>query len=101
MSLRALLPVLGGVVVLLAGCAAPSTTPAFDARFGEAVRLNVAQQPADPDASRRNTQLQPANGKAMAGSFKRFSESHGYSTRDVIIPREGVVDATSGRVSEK
>ncbi len=60
------------------GCAAGgiSASPNYDARFGAATRVTLAQQTADTAAGQRNGQkVPPADGKAVRESVDRFVDS--------------------------
>lgn len=69
---------LAGVIalgsVMLAGCA--STSPSFDARFGDSVRSLQAQQTLDPTAPARNgTQGVRSDGRSAAEANVRYVDS--------------------------
>lgn len=54
------------------GC---STTPNWDARFGEPVRIIAAQQVLDPDASRNADPVNGIDGKAAHGAMGEYAKS--------------------------
>ena len=67
--------VLCGAATLAAGCA--STSPEWDRRFGDAVRVLNAQQTLDPAAARRNMgTLTRADGRIVNGSVDQYVESY-------------------------
>ena len=60
----------------LGGCAA-TTTPAWDARFGDAVRMLQAGQLIAPDAPTRHGQtVPPVDGRSVGEAMHRFHESY-------------------------
>lgn len=72
MKTTAFLSVLA-VLAPLAGCA--STTPYWDARFGEAVRSTTAQQIISPEASYSYDPVTGIDGKAAAGAMGEYGKS--------------------------
>lgn len=54
------------------GC---STTPNWDARFGDPVRVIAAQQIIDPDASRNADPVKGIDGKAAQGTMGEYQKS--------------------------
>lgn len=62
------------VVVMLSGCAA-TTTPATDARLGEAMTMLKAQQTMNPDASRNTDPVTGLDGKAAKGALDNYRDS--------------------------
>ncbi len=58
---------------LLAGCA--HTTPDWDARFGDATRIALARQVADPQAARGGAAVAGMDGKAARGAYERYQKS--------------------------
>lgn len=60
-------------VILLAGCA--STTPAWDAVFGDTVRAAAAQQTLNPDASRNTDPVAGVDGRAAREAINRYQKS--------------------------
>lgn len=72
---------LGVVAALLAlaGCAA--TTPAWDARFGDAVRQARAQQLVDPAAGGRPPRPEGLDGKAAAATQRDYADYFDYVER--------------------
>lgn len=58
----------------LAGCA--STTPYWDAHFGDAARSVAAQQVIDPDASLNPDPAAGIDGKAAAGAMGEYQKSY-------------------------
>lgn len=62
-------------LLALGGCAA--TSPNWDARFGDGVRVLKAQQLIDPQAPERNAQMtQPAAGRTASEGMQRHVESY-------------------------
>lgn len=59
---------------LLAACATP-TTPALDARFGDAVRAARERQTVDPAAGARADPVSGIDGKAAVHAQDRYHES--------------------------
>lgn len=57
----------------LVGCS--STTPYWDARFGEAVRTTTAQQIINPEASLNADPVTGVDGKAAAGAMGEYGKS--------------------------
>lgn len=66
---------LGGTLLIvgLAGCM--STSPAWDARFGEAARMAAAQQLINPDASRNADPVAGMDGKAAQAAIGEYGKS--------------------------
>lgn len=63
------------LLALLGGCAA--TSPNWDARFGDGVRVLKAQQLIDPQAPERNAQaMQPADGRTVREGMQRHVETY-------------------------
>lgn len=81
MTTSLLRPALVGITAALAawltGCAAPSSSPQQDARFGEAAHRLFTQQRLNPDASRQNeaTAL-GADGRTVRASGERLLETY-------------------------
>ena len=71
--------VLSATVAGLAGCA--ETSPQWDARFGQSVVATRAAQVMDPQAPMRPFVAPLADGKAVAGAMKNYSESYGYAVK--------------------
>lgn len=61
------------LIVGLAGCM--STSPAWDARFGEAARVVAAQQVINPDASRNADPVAGVDGKAAQAAMGEYAKS--------------------------
>jgi hypothetical protein len=59
--------------VLLAGCV--HTTPDWDAHFGDATRIALVRQVADPQAPRGGTSPAGMDGQAAAGAYGRYQKS--------------------------
>jgi hypothetical protein len=59
---------------LLAGCA--STTPNYDARFGDAVRDAKRKMTINPDAGRNTDQALGMDGRASRESLLRYHDSY-------------------------
>ena len=64
-----LAPVLGA----LGGCM--TSTPIWDAHFGEAVRATTQAQILDPRAAERNPSTQGVNGSAAVSAMQRYDKS--------------------------
>jgi hypothetical protein len=62
-----------GVVLSLTGCV--STSPDWDARFGEAARVIAAQQVIAPEASRNADPVTGIDGKAAQGAIEEYAKS--------------------------
>ena len=58
---------------LLAACA--SSSPQWDARFGESVRGAMAAQVADPAAARNQNPVAGLDGKAARAALERYEHS--------------------------
>lgn len=72
--MRALANLSAAVLLLgLSGCM--STSPTWDARFGEAVRVVVAQQVIDPAASSRVGPVSGVDGKAAQAAMSEYVNS--------------------------
>lgn len=62
-------------LLTLSGCAA--TSPNWDARFGDGVRVLNAQQLIDPQAPERNAQVTlPADGRTVREGMQRHVETY-------------------------
>lgn len=72
-------------LLLGTGC---SSTPQWDARFGDSLRQARAQQTIDPDAANRAAAANGVDGKAAVGALKTYAESYGYAVRE---PRPAAV----------
>lgn len=72
MTIQTKLFLAGTFVAALAGC---STTPMWDARFGEPVRVIAAQQTLDPDASRNADPVKGVDGKAAQGAMGDYTKT--------------------------
>lgn len=59
-------------VLLLAGCA--PTTPQYDSRFGQTMRLNLAQQTLNPDAASKDVP-EAMDGPAARETVVRYRNS--------------------------
>lgn len=66
---------LSAAVLLLGLSGCMSTSPAWDARFGEAVRVVVAQQVIDPTASSRGDAVSGVDGKAAQAAMTEYVKS--------------------------
>jgi len=60
-------------ILVLTACA--PTTPDWDAQFGSAVRLAIAQQTIDPDAATRAPDLEGLDGAAAREAIIRYRSS--------------------------
>ena len=72
MTQQAKLILAGVIAATLAGC---STTPLWDARFGDPVRVIAAQQVIDPDASRNTDPVRGVDGKAAQAAMSEYAKS--------------------------
>ena len=71
----------------LGGCASPSTTPSWDAGFGDAVRTLQAGQLIAPDAPTRHGQATPpADGRSVGQALQRLQESHRNPPASHVLP---------------
>ncbi|NHZ92316.1 hypothetical protein F2P45_25400 [Massilia sp. CCM 8733] len=63
--------------VLAAACwlGACSSTPHWDARFGQSVRASLAAQVIHPGAARANAPVNGLDGKAAAAAHERYQRS--------------------------
>jgi type IV pilus biogenesis protein CpaD/CtpE len=52
-----------------------SSTPRWDARFGQSLRSALAAQVIDPDAARANRPVNGLDGKAAAAAHERYQHS--------------------------
>lgn len=66
---------LTGTALLLGLSGCMSTSPNWDARFGEAVRSATAQQVIDPQASHNTDPVAGIDGKAAQGAMGEYSKS--------------------------
>ncbi len=66
---------LTGVALLFGLSACMSTSPNWDARFGEAVRTAAAQQVIDPQASHNADPVAGIDGKAAQGAMGEYTKS--------------------------
>lgn len=71
----------------LSGCM--STSPAWDARFGEAARVAAAQQVIDPMASQSADMVSGVDGKAAQGAISEYNKTFGFV--GVKSPREPII----------
>jgi hypothetical protein len=62
-----------GLLFLLAGCV--HTTPQWDAHFGDAARLAMAQQVLHPQAVFNADPVAGMDGKAARATFERYQKS--------------------------
>lgn len=56
-------------------CACAPLTPHWDAKFGDAVRIAVAQQTLNPEASRNTEPVNGIDGRPAAEAVKRYQKS--------------------------
>ena len=61
--------------VLLAGCAAPSSTPSYDKRFGDAVREARLRMTLNPNAGRNPDPVAGMDGRAAHEAYGRYHDS--------------------------
>lgn len=59
--------------LLLTGCA--STTPGWDARFGQDVRVMLARQVLDPEAVRNDAHVSGIDSQAARAALERYQHS--------------------------
>jgi hypothetical protein len=76
----------------LAGCM--STSPIYDARFGDANRVARAAQTLDPGAPSRNVQNPVIDAKATAGAQTGYATSYGYAVKEV---KQSVITLVPGQ----
>lgn len=62
------------LVAVLGGCAIPAT-PAYDAKFGEAVRQAQAMQTLNPEAGRNTDPVLGIDGESGKAAVDRYQES--------------------------
>jgi hypothetical protein len=88
------------VAALVAGCATPTTSPEWDARFGDSTRVLRALQVNDPQApTRRITMV--TDGKTVAGTYKMWHEWYGYVRAEPpVVVRDGVRHLQGGGRSD-
>ena len=78
------LPLVG--CMALGGCAA-TTTPAWDARFGDALRMLQAGQLIAPDAPTRHGQtVPPVDGRSVSEAMHRLHESYRSPPPSQVLP---------------
>ena len=75
----------------LSGCM--STTPHWDARFGEAARAAVALQVIDPEAARNPDPVTGVDGKAAHGALEQYHKSF---TRPAPAPQTLTIGVGGG-----
>lgn len=61
--------------VLLAGCAASSSTPNYDKRFGDAVREARVRMTINPNAGRNPDPVAGMDGRAAYEAYGRYQDS--------------------------
>ncbi|MBS1187242.1 MAG: pilus-associated lipoprotein [Burkholderiaceae bacterium] len=61
------------VLSLLTSCA--SSTPDWDARFGDSVRTSAAQQVINPEASKNTNPVNGLDGQAAEHAMERYQKS--------------------------
>jgi hypothetical protein len=69
----------------LGGCA--STTPAWDARFGDTARITLSQQVLRPDAARSAAPVSGMDGRAAASAYEQYQKS--FQNREPQAPAPG------------
>jgi hypothetical protein len=85
MSLRMTPIAAASAAMLLTGCA--STSPGWDARFGDATRQVRLGQMHDPGATARHANaLGRTDAKAVAGVHNAYADSYGYAVKEVKAP---------------
>ncbi|NMG15033.1 pilus assembly protein [Aromatoleum bremense] len=86
----------GALVILgLTGCM--STSPHWDARFGEAARTVAAQQAIDPGASHNADPVTGIDGKAAQGAMGEYAKSYTQPQPQPDVFTIGVGSGGSGR----
>jgi len=71
------------LLVAAGALSACATAPNWESRFGDAARLDFAQQVIDPNAPFRPTPPMRTDGKAASGAMKGYADSFGYSVKEV------------------
>lgn len=79
-------------VALLAGCA--HTTPDWDAHFGDAARIALARQVADPQAARNGAPVAGMDGRAARGAYDRYQKLF---TEPASAPAPLIISSGSAR----
>jgi len=69
----------------LGGCV--STTPGWDARFGDTARIVLSQQVLHPDAARIAGPLNGMDGRAAASAYEQYQKS--FQNREPEAPTLG------------
>jgi hypothetical protein len=83
--LRTALPLTLTITLTLGGCAT-SSSPEWDARFGESVRILQAEQLIAPDAPMRHGQtVPPSDGRSVSEAMQRLTESYRSPPQPVAI----------------
>lgn len=72
---QALLLKIAATLLLCFLTACASTTPDYDAKFGDAVRAAVAQQILNPEASQNTDPVSGIDGKAAQHAMERYHDS--------------------------
>lgn len=80
----------------LSGCASPST-PQLDQRFGDAVRLAMAQQVQDPGASRNQAPVNGLDGPSARAVMDRYRASFAEPNGQVAQPVQFMLGGGSGK----
>lgn len=83
-----------GFVLSLAGCM--STTPHYDARFGDSVRTIRAMQTLNPDAPANYDPVTHTDGRAAVAAMDRYSKSYITPPTNTNAYTIGIGSATSG-----
>jgi len=71
------------ILVAASTLCACATAPNWESRFGDAARLDFAQQVIDPNAAIRPAPPLRTDGKAASGAMKGYADSFGYSVKEV------------------
>ena len=82
---------LAALALALAGCA--SSTPQWDARFGDSVRAALAAQAIDPAAARNRNPVAGLDGKAARAALERYE--HSFTTPPAPPPPMSVSASSS------
>ena len=84
---------------LLTSCA--STTPEWDAKFGDAVRSSVAQQTINPEASQNTNPVKGIDGQAAEHAMERYHKSFKQPEAQTNVFTIGVSGSGSGSSGSK
>ncbi|WP_197337893.1 hypothetical protein [Ralstonia solanacearum] len=82
-----------GIALILAGCM--STTPAYNARFGQAVRTVRVMQTLNPDASKNSDPVAGVDGRAATAAMDRYNAQYSAPRGDPNAFTVGVGSSTT------